>query len=156
MLMNRAVIRSFPKFVRHVSVQLPRLARDATLLAALRQFSGMAPEALLRGALRWGGLPRVEVKFLAPSPAPGGGVRIPTGGYTNHTDTITLNKTLVDEFEKGGGRLPTARRGHVALVEVILLHELTHWAKEQVQAEDSENHDEGFAFEEAFYGAVVQ
>jgi predicted HD phosphohydrolase len=47
-------------------------------------------------------------------------------------------------------------RGQVHLITIILLHELTHWAREQSGTEDSPDVEDGFEFEKEAYGQVIE
>jgi hypothetical protein len=78
----------------------------------------------------------------------------PTGGYTLHTNTMDVSTADVGRFQTGQDMRTTPARGQVHLITVILLHELTHWARELSKTRESE--EDGFAFEKEAYGKVIE
>jgi hypothetical protein len=78
-----------------------------------------------------------------------------TGGYTKGSNILRINEYYVSKFEVGDGLRKTPKRPMVALVGVILLHELVHWADEQDGLEDFPNLEVGEEFEKKIYGEVV-
>jgi len=152
MKMNPADIKSHKGLVRFVTGHMPLLAKDPKLIQAIQECAGNIDAAKIRHALQWNTLPQIEIKALTSD-----GRQTPAGGYTAHSNRLTLNAYHVGLHEDGEQDVrSTPKRGQVHLVEVDLLHELTHWAKEQAGGADSGGPEEGFEFERKFYGCVVE
>ena len=64
-------------------------------------------------------------------------------------------RQIVGRFQTGQD-MRTIKDGHVRLITVILLHELTHWAREQSGTDDSADEEDGFELEEEVYGDVIE
>jgi hypothetical protein len=101
----------------------------------------------------WGSIPIINVAMLVPQERDGK-VYTPTGGYRLHSDIIDVSMADVGRFQTGQDMRTTAR-GQVHLIMIILLHELTHWAREKSKTSDSPDVEDGFEFEKELYGKVI-
>jgi len=144
---------NYEQFARHVKTALPGVVRDKKIVDAIRNHSG-ASEAIVKQGLMWNSGPLVNVKALVPQQRDGK-VYTPTGGYTLHSNTIDVSLGDVGRFQTGQDMRKTTR-GQVHLITIILLHELTHWAREKSGTEDSPDVEDGFEFEKEAYGSVIE
>jgi len=152
MQMRAEDIKTFPKFTKYVSTSLPGVANVKSIISAIESISELSDTAAIKGALSWGHGPMVEVKILVDKQV-GRQVVSPRAGYTPHTNTITIRQRDVLDYENGKDLRKTHNGHTVHVVGVQLLHELTHWAREQ--AGKSEDEDLGFVFEKEIYGGIV-
>lgn len=153
MRMNADQIRDYTSFAHHVRTAVSGAARDKKIVGAIRNNSG-ASEEIVKEGLAWGTGPLVNVKALIPQER-GGKVYTPTGGYTLHSNTIDVSMADVGRFQTGQDKRKTSS-GQVNLITVILLHELTHWAREKSGTNDSADVEDGFEFEKEAYGSVIE
>jgi len=153
MRMNADQVRDYEKFGQYVRNGLPTVVWEKKIMQAIKQNSG-ADEAIIKKGLMWGGGPIVNVKALVPQQRDGH-VYTPTGGYTLHSNTIDISMADVGRYQTGEDMRTTAR-GQVHLITVILLHELTHWAREQSGTNESPGREDGFEFEKQAYGKVIE
>jgi hypothetical protein len=71
-------------------------------------------------------------------------------------EEIAIRRKWVKEYERKEGLRITKYGQPVELVEVILLHELTHWADARDGIDDTGNDvEEGIEFEKSLYGLIV-
>jgi hypothetical protein len=56
---------------------------------------------------------------------------------------------------EAGQDLRTSSRGQVHLITIILLHELTHWAREPSGTNESPGKEDGFEFEKEGHGKII-
>lgn len=152
MKMNAQDIKTFPKFTKYVSTSLPGLANVKPIISAIESISEFGDTAAIKAALSWGHGPMVEVKILIDKQV-GRQVVSPRAGYTPHTNTITMRQRDVLDYENDKDLRKTHNGHTVHIVGVQLLHELTHWAREQ--AGKGEDEDLGFVFEKEIYGGIV-
>jgi len=154
MRMNADQIRDYAEFAKYVRTALPNVVRDKKIMEAIKNNSG-ATEAIIKKGLTWSSGPLVNVnKALVPQQR-GGKVYTPTGGYKLHSNTIDVSLLDVGRYQTGQDIRETVR-GQVHLITVILLHELTHWAREQSGTEESPGVEDGFEFETEVYGKVIE
>ena len=85
----------------------------------------------------------------------GGHTETPTGGYRLHSNIIQVGTADVGRFQTGQDVRHT-RVGQVPLLKIILLHELTHWAREQSGTNESPGEEDGFEFEKEVYGKIIE
>jgi Metallopeptidase toxin 3 len=152
MKMNAQDIKAFPKFAKYVSTSLPGLANVKPIISAIESISEFGDAAAIKAALSWGHGPMVEVKILVDKQV-GRQVVSPRAGYTPHTNIITMRQRDVLDYENDRDLRKTHNGHTVHIVGVQLLHELTHWAREQ--AGKGEDEDLGFVFEKEIYGGIV-
>jgi hypothetical protein len=145
-------IRDYPQFAHHVSAALPRVIEQKKIMNALKNNSG-ATEKILKEGLRWSTGPVVNVKMLVAQQRDGH-VYTPTGGYTLHTNIIDVATADVGRYQTGQDMRTTAA-GQVNLITIILLHELTHWARERSDTKESPDREDGFEFEKEAYGKII-
>jgi hypothetical protein len=153
MRMSPDQIRDYPQFAHYVSTALPKAIEQKKVLEGLKNNSG-ASEDIIKEGLYWGKGPMVNVKMLVPQQR-NGHVYTPTGGYTLHTNIIDVATADVGRYQTGQDMRKTAL-GQVHLITVILLHELTHWARERSNSEDSPDREDGFEFEKEVYGKIIE
>ena len=153
MLMNSDQIRDYAIFAKHVRTALPTVVREKKIVEAIKNHSG-ADDAIINKGLTWGSGPTINVKALVPQQR-GGHVYTPTGGYRLHSNTIDVSMADVGRYQTGQD-MRASTRGHVHLITVILLHELTHWAREQSGTNDSPDIEDGFEFEKEAYGKIIE
>ena len=153
MRMNADQIRDYAKFAQHVRTALPTVVREKKIMDAIANHSG-AGEAIIKTGLMWGSGPIINVKALVPQQR-GGHVYTPTGGYTLHSNTIDVSMADVGRYQTGQDMRGSVR-GQVHLITVILLHELTHWAREQSGTNESPGEEDGFEFEKEVYGRIIE
>jgi Metallopeptidase toxin 3 len=153
MRMNADQIHDYEKFAQHVRNALPTVVREKKIVEAMKNNSG-AGDAIIKKGLIWNSGPLINVKALVPQERDGK-VYTPTGGYKLHSNTIDVSMADVGRFQTGQD-MRTTVRGHVHLITVILLHELTHWAREQSGTNDSPDKEDGFEFEKEAYGGVIE
>jgi len=151
--MNADQIRDYATFAHHVRTALPGVVRDKKIMDGIKNHSG-ANDAIVKKGLTWGSGPLVNVKMLVPQQR-GGKVYTPTGGYTLHSNTIDVSTADVGRYQTDQDKRTTSR-GEVRLITVILLHELTHWAREQSGTQESPGVEDGFEFEKEVYGKVIE
>jgi hypothetical protein len=143
MQLSRADIKKYPKFAKYVSLRMPEVAREATIINKIQSLSGTITKAKIKEALEWGKGPMVKVADLGDSV---NGEFTPDEG----SNEIRINRKRVEQFEAGKGLERTAYGRLVYVVGTILLHELTHWADDQDGVDTAG--EEGKMFEEAIYG----
>jgi hypothetical protein len=153
MRMSDDQVRDYAKFAQYVRSALPAVMGDKKVMAGIKNHSG-ADEATIKKGLMWGGGPTVNVKMLVPVERDGK-VYTPTGGYTLHSNIIDVSTVDVGRYQTDQDLRPSAR-GHVHLITVILLHELTHWAREQSGTNEAPGEEDGFEFEKEVYGKVIE
>jgi len=153
MRMNAEQIRDYAKFAQHVRTALPAVVREKKIVEAIKNHSG-ADEAIIMKGLTWGSGPIINVKALVPQQRDGH-VYTPTGGYTLHSDTIDVSMADVGRYQTGQDIRSTGR-GQVHLITIILLHELTHWAREKSGTNETPGKEDGFEFEEEVYGRIIE
>ena len=152
MLMNADQIRDYAKFAQYVRTALPTVVHEKKIVQAIKNHSG-ASEAIIKKGLMWNSGPIINVKALVPQER-GGHVYTPTGGYTLHSNTIVVSMADVGRYQTGQD-MRTSVRGQVHLITIILLHELTHWAREQSGTNESPGKEDGFEFEKEAYGKII-
>jgi hypothetical protein len=96
----------------------------------------------------------VNVALLVPQERDGK-TYYPTGGYRLGSNIIDISMGDVGRFQTDQDMRTTAR-GQVHLITIILLHELTHWAREKSGTSDSPDVEDGFEFEKEVYGKVFE
>jgi Metallopeptidase toxin 3 len=153
MRMSPEQIRDYPQFAHYVATALPKAIEQKKVLEGLKNNSG-ASEDIIKEGLYWGKGPTVNVKMLVPQQRDGR-VYTPTGGYTLHTNIIDVATADVGRYQTGQDMRKTAL-GQVHLITVILLHELTHWARERSNTEESPDKEDGFEFEKEVYGKIIE
>lgn len=153
MRMNADQVRDYAKFAQYVRTALPAVIREKKIVEAMKNNSG-AGEGIIKKGLTWDSGPLINVKALVPQQRDGR-VYTPTGGYTLHSNTIVVSLADVGRYQTGQD-MRTSVRGHVHLITVILLHELTHWAREQSGTSDSPDKEDGFEFEKEAYGTIIE
>jgi Metallopeptidase toxin 3 len=153
MRMNADQINSYTDFARYVRTGLPTVVSQRKIIKAIEDHSG-ATGAVIKRGLTWHDGPLVNVKALIPHQC-GNHVCTPTGGYTLGTNTIDVSMADVGRFQTGQDMRATPH-GHVHLITVILLHELTHWAREQSRTKETPGVEDGFEFEKEAYGTIIQ
>jgi hypothetical protein len=147
--LNPNDIKSYPLFAKHVSTQIPRLASNKQLIAAIQKFTGVTDEATISSALQWNHLPGITLKAMPPKAY---------GGYSPHADdgNCVINTYYVALHEDGDQDVrSTPNDKHVHIIEATLLHELVHWLKDRFGGGESEQEEAGEAFEREYYGALV-
>ena len=151
--MNGNDIKTYKKFARFVSASIPLLAQNAKIIGALKAVAGDIEAKTIKEALHWGKGPTIELRQYARDPKAG---TIATGGYKANSNKLTVNTYYVSQYEVGHGeeKRRTANGTMVNFVEVILLHELAHWADEQ-DGKVNDAVDVGFEFEKRVYGGQV-
>jgi hypothetical protein len=151
--MSNDHIRDYAKFAQHVRTALPTVVRDKKIMAAIKNHSG-ADEATIKKGLTWGSGPLVKVTMLVPLQRDGH-VYTPTGGYKLHSNTIDVATADVGRYQTGQDIRKTVR-GQVSLITIILLHELTHWAREKSDTDETPGEEDGFEFEKEVYGEIIE
>jgi len=152
MQMNADQIRDYAPFAKHVRTVLPTMIGQTKIMDALKNNSG-ASDDIIKNGLLWGTGPVVNVKMLIPHEENGKAV-YPTGGYTLGTNIIDVGTADVGRFQTNQDMRTTKTRGQMHLITIILLHELTHWAREKSKTTESE--EDGFAFEMEAFGEVIK
>jgi Metallopeptidase toxin 3 len=152
MRLSNDQIRDYEKFAKYVQTALPAVAREKKIVDAIKNHSG-ADESVIKRGLMWSSGPIIDVKALVPQQR-GGHVYTPTGGYTLHSNTITVSMADVGRYQTDQDMRSHAH-GHVHLITVILLHELTHWAREQSGTNEDPDKEDGFEFEKEVYGRII-
>lgn len=148
MKLDADTIKNFPKFHYYVRVNMPEVAQVGAIISQIQKIAGKVPKATIKNALKWGELPNIKVVdglMCAGSKS--------YGCYSFGSDTLRIDKKLVDDFEAGKGLVKTAHGKLVYLVGVTVLHELTHWA----DAQDGVNAvgEDGNAYEQGMYGKIL-
>ncbi|HUD54611.1 MAG TPA: hypothetical protein VMR02_05265 [Terracidiphilus sp.] len=151
--MSADQIRAYAGFAKHVRNGLPTMIAQKKIMDAMKNHSGASEEILKKG-LMWGSGPLVNVKMLVPQQRDGK-TYTPTGGYTLHSNTLDVSTADVGRYQTGQDMRATTR-GQVHLITIILLHELTHWAREKSGTSDSPDIEDGFEFEKEVYGRVIE
>jgi hypothetical protein len=152
MRMNVDQIRDYEKFAQHVRTALPTVLQEKKIVEAIKNNSG-ADAKIIQSGLMWNSGPIVNVAALVPHQE-GGHVITPTGGYRLHSNTIDVSMADVGRFQTGQD-VRTSLHGRVHLITVILLHELTHWAREQSGTNETADKEDGFEFEKEAYGQII-
>lgn len=139
-------IKKYPKFYKYVSTVLPTVRERSGIVAVITELSGEIDEEIVRSALIWGNAPLVKVVNT-----------LSFGFYDpSRREEICIRRKWVKEYEKGKGLRITKWGEKVELVEVILLHELTHWTDDRDLIDHTgPNVEEGNLFEELKYGYVI-
>ena len=153
MRMNADQTRDYAKFAQYVRTTLPTVVREKKIVEAIKNHSG-AGEAVIKKGLMWNSGPIINVKALVPQERDGH-VYTPTGGYTLHSNTIDVSMADVGRYQTDQD-MRTSVRGQVHLITVILLHELTHWAREQSGTKESPDKEDGFEFEKEVYRSIIE
>ncbi|HUB30838.1 MAG TPA: hypothetical protein VL967_14120 [Terracidiphilus sp.] len=153
MHMSADQIRDYPRFALLVRNGLPTVMTQKKIMDAIKNHSGASDDIVKKG-LMWGTGPLVNVKMLVPQQR-GGKTFTPTGGYTLKSNTIDVSTADVGRYQTGQDMRATTL-GQVHLATIILLHELTHWAREKSGTEDSPDVEDGFEFEKEAYGKVIE
>jgi hypothetical protein len=154
MHMNPDQVRDYAPFAHHIHKVLPTMIGQTKIMDALKKHSGATDDIVKQGLL-WGNGPLVNVKMLVPVERDGH-VTTPTGGYTLGTNTIDVSTADVGRFQTGQDMRTTSKRGREHLITIILLHELTHWARELSKTKESPGEEDGFEFEKEAYGDVIK
>ena len=145
MRMTDEDIKKYDKFYKYVSLVLPKVGDRIGAMTIIANLSG-EDEEVIREALIWGRGPMIKI------------VRTIGFGYYNpkKRDEIAIRRKWVKQFEKGNGKRGINLGEPVELVEVILLHELTHWADDRDYLDQTgPNVEEGNEFEMSYYGKIV-
>lgn len=145
--------KTYPKLATFLRNVLPNVLIEKKTIAAIKHHSG-AEDKTIKEGLTWNHGPEVQVKMLVPHQV-GGHTETPTGGYKLHSNIIEVATADVGRFQTGQDMRHT-RVGDVHLLKVILLHELTHWAREKSETQEDPNVEDGFAFEEELYGQEIE
>jgi Metallopeptidase toxin 3 len=153
MRMTAEQIRDYSQFSHYVSTAHSKEIKQKKILDALMNNSG-ASEEIIKDGLYWGKGTIVNVKMLV-SQQRDGHVYTPTGGYTLHTNIIDVATADVGRYQTEQDMRKTAL-GQVHLITIILLHELTHWARERSETEESPDREDGFEFEKGAYGKIIE
>jgi hypothetical protein len=153
MRMNADQVSQYEEFAKHVRTALPTVVREKKIVDAIKNHSG-ANDKIIKEGLGWNTGPLVDVKMLVPQERDGH-VYTPTGGYTLHSNTIVVSTADVGRFQTGQDMRTTAR-GKVHLITIILLHELTHWAREKSNTDETPGKEDGFEFEKEAYGTIIE
>jgi hypothetical protein len=139
MQMHAGDIKRFPKLQKLVSIVLPFDGTVPEIVKNIRAAAGTGvSEETIKKALIWGQGPMIEVVPMKD-----------LGRFKfRKRNKVFIRRKLVKEYEAGASLTRETASGRVtSLVEVTLLHELTHLVDFQAE--------EGNAFEEATYGEVV-
>ena len=144
MKMSAADQAAYPLFSKYVREQLPTVVNVPPIVQAMRKL-GQLTKPKLKSALTWGHGPTIKVTPLIAA----------YGEFTwgVKSNEIRIDKTVVDDFEKGTGKR-VARAGNVQLAGVTLLHELCHWADDQDGIDDPP-YEEGDELEKLLYGGPI-
>ncbi|MGA9462452.1 MAG: hypothetical protein WBV28_06660 [Terracidiphilus sp.] len=153
MRMNADQVRDYTGLATHVRLAIPTMISQKKVIDGIVKHSGAGEEIVKKG-LMWGSGPFVNVKMLVPVQRDGK-VYTPTGGYTLGSNIIDISTGDVGRFQTNQDMRPTTR-GQVHLLTIILLHEFTHWAREQSGTKDDPGVEDGFEFETEVYGKVIQ
>jgi len=153
MRMNADQIRDYTKFSQYVRTALPTVVREKRIVDGIKNHSG-ADEAIIKQGLMWNSGPIINVKPLVPQERDGK-VYTPTGGYRLHSNTIDVSMADVGRYQTGQDTR-TIQHGKVHLISVILLHELTHWAREKSGTNEDPDKEDGFEFEKEVYGKIIE
>ncbi|MEZ5426549.1 MAG: hypothetical protein R2747_09815 [Pyrinomonadaceae bacterium] len=146
MRMTTKDIQKYPNFYKYVSTVLPTVKQSDAIVSTITALSGETDEEIVKKALTWGNSPLVKV-----------GNTLSYGYYDpKKRDEIVIRRKWVKEFESGNGLRITKWGQLVELVEIILLHELTHWADDRDLIDHTGDQvEEGFLFERIVYGHVI-
>ena len=136
-------------FTRHVHLAIPRTLSHAHILKAIKNNSGASDDILKKG-LMWGTGPFLNITTILPEQHDGYWTTA-SGGYKLGSNIIDVSATDVSYFEDGKDLWPT-KVGDVSYITMTLLHELTHWAREQSGTKDDPDKEDGWAFEIEAYG----
>lgn len=153
MRMTAEQMSAYPSFAKYVRNEIPKTIRNKKVLEAVKNHSGADEKTIIEG-VTWGHGPLVNAVALVPQQRDGK-TYYPTGGYTLHSNKIDFSLADVGRFQQGSDMRDTAH-GKVHLATIILLHELTHWAREKSNTEDSPDVEDGFEFEKEAYGSVIE
>lgn len=149
MRMKADQMATYKIFERHVRLAIPKTLTHAKIMHAIKHNSGATDDILKKG-LMWGTGPFLDIKMMIPKQYDGCWTTA-SGGYTLGTDIIDLSSSDVANFESGHDRWPT-KVGDVSYITMTLLHELTHWAREQSGTKDDPDKEDGWEFEIEAYG----
>jgi Metallopeptidase toxin 3 len=153
MRMTADQIRDYAGLATHVKTGLLPILSQKKVIDGIKNHSG-ADEDVIKKGLMWGTGPFVNVKMLIPQQRDGK-TYTPTGGYTLGSNVIDVSTADVGRFQTNQDMRVTTR-GQVHLLTIILLHEMTHWAREQSGTKDDPDVEDGFEFEKEVYGSVIQ
>ncbi len=153
MRMNADQVSKYTKFAQHVRTAIPMVFGQKKIVDGIKNHSG-ADDATVKMGLMWGSGPTVNVAMLVPQERDGK-TYYPTGGYKLGTNIIDVSIGDVGRFQIDKD-LHTTSRGQVHLITIILLHELTHWAREKSGTSDSPDVEDGYEFETEVYGKVIE
>ncbi len=146
MQMRANDIKKYPKFYQYVSTVLPLVRERSGIISTITGLAGEIDEEIVRNALIWGNAPLVKV------------VNTLGFGFYNpkKREEICIRRKWVKELENGKGWLITKSGEVLRLVEVILLHELTHWTDDRDRIDHTgPDVEEGNLFEKLNYGYVI-
>jgi Metallopeptidase toxin 3 len=154
MRMKADQMAQFKIFAPHVRLGMPKILTHHKIVQAIKHHSGASDEIIKKG-LWWGSGPFLDIKqmFLKQLPGDAGWID-PSGGYTLGTNIIDLSASAVAAFEAGHDQVRT-KVGEVSYMTVVLLHELTHWAREQSGTKDDPDVEDGWEFEIEAYGRKI-
>jgi hypothetical protein len=153
MQMSTDQVSKYTQFAHHVRTAIPMMIGQRKIVDGIMNHSG-ADEATVKKGLIWGTGPTVNVALLVPQERDGK-TYYPTGGYRLGSNIIDISMGDVGRFQTDQDMRTTAR-GQVHLITIILLHELTHWAREKSGTSDSPDVEDGFEFEKEVYGKVFE
>lgn len=145
--------KTYPKLATFIRNVLPNVKLEKKTIEAIKHHSG-ADEKTINVGLTWNNGPEVQVKMLVPHQV-GGKTQTPTGGYQWGFNVIEVATADVGRFQTNQDMRHT-RVGDLHLLKIILLHELTHWAREKSKTQEDPNVEDGWAFEEELYGKEIE
>ena len=152
MRMYKDDIEKYKKFSYYVSTTLPTVINSETIISAIFSLAQLVKgkkefnDQNLKDALVWGNGPMIKIG------------RTLRDGYvwSTNPNVICIRRKWVKEFEAGTGKKRTTKWSNkvddVDFIEVVLLHELTHWADLQDGKGQRRNDIEvGWEFEKLIY-----
>jgi hypothetical protein len=150
MQMSADDIKEYPEFYNYVRTILPAVRNSEAKIGWISTIAGSVrgenpfDEENIKDALIWGKGPLIKVARM-----------LNYGKYVarKNPNLIYIRRKWVKEYEEGGGKRLTKNGQPVDLVEVILLHELTHWA--DYQDGKANKIEVGDWFEEEYYGHII-
>jgi hypothetical protein len=153
MQMSADQVSKYTKFAQHLRTAIPMVFGQKKIVDGIKNHSG-ADDATVKMGLMWGTGPTINVAMLVPQQRDGK-TYTPTGGYRLGSNIIDVSMGDVGRFQTDQD-IRTTARGQVHLITIILLHELTHWAREKSGTKDSPDIEDGFEFETEVYGKVIE
>lgn len=155
MRMTNPQILRYPRFHSYIRLEMPKVASAKRIVSQLSRLSGASSRPTVLSGLRWGTDPLLTV---VPNLMSSSGRRA-YGLYRWGGNEIQIDEQLVLDFQAGRGKVPLSNGKQVYLVGATVLHELCHWADAQDGVDDpvpgDPSNEEGNAFENAIYGAVL-